>query len=153
MRFRRLLFGLPIIVSLLSCDCYVSVKGRVFSNRSRRAIEGAEIEMVGRNVRVNSDKNGFFHIEEQTGFCYDPHIRIIAEEYKPFEITLKRSDGIRIFELKSESEFMEYAKPFYPDSNNKSTFTTGTWIEKFSEHFAYQGDSVLFYLDSFNEGK
>ena len=38
-------------------------------------------------------------------------------------------------------------KPFYPDSSNKSTFITGTWINKWSEKF-FVNDTLIIYLST-----
>lgn len=149
----RIFLWLFMISILVSCDCYVSVKGKVFSNSDKHPIEGATIEMVGRNKTTKTNKDGYFHIWEQTGFCFDPQIKITTNNYKPCEITFKGSTDSKSFELKSESDFVNYEKPFYPDTNNKGTFIVGTWIEKYSENFAFSGDTVLFYLDTINPKK
>jgi hypothetical protein len=128
----------------------MSVKGRVLTNTDKKPIAGAHIEMIERDVNAITDKNGFFQIEEQTGFCYEPALKITAEHYKPFEILFKHSEGIKSFHIKSEAEFIDYEKPLYPFPKNKNTVIYGTWIDMFSENFAIQGDTILVYLDISN---
>jgi hypothetical protein len=158
MKLKRVLFGLTLIFIFVSCDCFVAVRGRVLSNITSLPIEGAVIEMVGHNIVGKTDKNGMFEISDQVGFCYDPHIKITAKGYKPFEVTIGFSGENKSFELKSKSEFVNYEKPFYPDTSTKSTYITGAWINQFSDHFTYcgelaSGESMIFYLDTINPQK
>lgn len=148
MTTRRVFLWLFITSILLSCACYVSVKGRVLSASDKHPIEGASVELVGRNKITTTDKDGYFHIWVQTGFCFDPHIKITAGNYKPFDITFKGTSESRSYVLKSQSESIEYDEPFYPDPNNRQTFVTGTWIEKYSEKFSALSDTITFFLDT-----
>jgi hypothetical protein len=143
------LFG--ILLLLCSCDCQIIVNGKIISSETGKSINGAKIEMVGRNVNTESDLNGIFKIGEMTGFCYDPKIKVTYEGHKPFLIELESE--FQNFKLKKESEFVEYEKPFYPNPNNKSTFITGIWIEKYSGNFKIKSDSLIIYLDEKNLNK
>lgn len=143
-----LLYSLLSILLLSSCDCHVSVKGKVISTESKLPIEGAIVEMIGKNITTKTNKNGYFHIWDQTGFCYEPNIKITIDKYKPFEIKFIKSGDSKSYELQSKSESLDYDEPFYPDSKNKNTFITGTWIEKYSEKFSVLSDTVTFYLDT-----
>lgn len=142
-----------LITIITSCDCYVSVKGQVFSNTNKKPIAGAKVELIGRNISTTTDKNGYFHIGEQTGLCFTPLLKITSENYKPFEMSFKSSNNNKSFELKSDAKVVNYAKPFYPDTTDKETFMIGTSIKIFSESFAFKGDSILFYLDTINPKK
>jgi hypothetical protein len=129
------------------------VEGKVFSDSTQNPIEGATVEMVGKNEKTKTNKDGYFKVEKIVGFCFDPIIRITKNNYKPFEIKFKNLDDSKIYEIKSKSDFITYDKPFYPDSTNKNTFVTGTWINQYSEHFDFNADTNLFYLDTISLNK
>ncbi len=143
-----LLYCFLTILLLSSCDCYVSIKGKVISTESKLPIEGAIVEMIGKNITTKTNKDGYFHIWDQNGFCYEPDIKITIDEYKPFKIKFKKSGDSKSYDIQSKSESLDYDEPIYPDSNNKNTFITGTWIEKYSKKFSVLSDTVIFYLDT-----
>ena len=146
---KRLLYFL-LLFFLTGCDCFTVVKGRIISNETKLPITDATIELVGKNKIIKSDNKGQFKIEYVSGFCFDPNIRVISNTYKPFEITIRHSKHSKSFEVKSESEFIEYEKPFYPNPSKDSGFITGTWINSLSQNFAVYNDSLLIYLDENN---
>lgn len=147
------LYLLVTILALTACDCTVSVEGKVLASSDKKAIVGATVELVGRNLTTTTDKDGYFDIGEHVGFCYDPRVIITAKNYKPFEIEIKNSSDTKSFVRKSDKEFVNYEQPFYPDTNNKSTFMTGTWIDRFSQNFEVDDELIIFYLDTINPKK
>lgn len=142
------LFGLLLLVS--SCDCSISVKGKVLSYETGEPISGAKIEMVGKDLTRTSDRYGNFGIGEMTGFCYSPKIRVTYEGYKPFEIELEADSDYQNYRLKRLSESIEFDQPIYPDSSNRSNFISSTWIETYSRNFEVKSDSLIIYLDEIN---
>lgn len=147
---KQLLICLIYPIFLTSCDCYTVVKGKVLSNRSKTPIEGAIVQLIGKNETVLTDRNGLFKLEKVTGFCFDPHLKISKRGYKPFEITFKSSSSSVSYEVKSKSNFITYDKPFYPDSNDKNSFIFGTDIAEYSENFAVTSNGEIYYLDTIN---
>ena len=141
------------LLELTGCDCYVAVKGKVFSSSTGKPVDGAIIKMVERNIEVTSNKNGQFLIDEQTGFCYDPKIEITKTGYKPFQLTIISDSETTSYQVKTESKSFDFENPFYPDSSRKDTFITSTWIDQFSHSFEVKGDSIIFYLDENNPKK
>ena len=139
-----------ILLLLCSCNCQIMVKGKIISAETGKPINGAKIEIVGRNLTLESNQKGIFKIGEMTGFCYDPKMKVTYKGHKPFIIELESKSEFQNFKLKKESEFVEYKEPFYPNPNNKNTFITGTWIEKYSGDFKIKSDSLLIYLDENN---
>ena len=125
----------------------MTIQGRIFTHEGHTPIAGATVEFVDNQEIVKSDSTGYFSISKPRSFLTDPHIRITNKNYKPFEVSIRQSKESKSYEVKSESYFIDYEKPFYPDSNNKNTFTIGTWIKKYSENFAVNSDSLLVYLD------
>jgi hypothetical protein len=151
MRMKINFFALiGILLLLCSCDCQITVRGKIISSETGKPINGAKIEMLGKNLISESDQNGIFKIGEMTGFCYDPKIKVTYKGHKPFIIELESESEFQNFKLKKESEFVEYKKPFYPNPDNKNTFINGTWIEKYSGNFKIKSDSLLIYLDEKN---
>ncbi len=150
MKIRQLLIIISISIGLSSCDCYVSVKGKILSSSTQKPIAGVTIKMIDRNIESTSNEEGLFLVEEQTGFCYDPHIEFTKKDYKPFLILITSGDDHTSYQVKSESESVNFDKPIYPDTQNQSTFVTGTWIENYSQNFKRSDDSLIIYLDENN---
>lgn len=147
---KRLLICIVYPIFFTSCDCCTVVKGKVLSNTTKIPIGGAVVQLIGENETVQTDKNGLFELEKVTGFCFDPHIKILKQHYKPFEMTFKNTDNSISYEVKSKSYFVTYDKPFYPDSYDTSSFITGTWITEYSGSFAVTSDGEVYYLDTIN---
>jgi hypothetical protein len=141
-----------IVISLLlcSCDCWIQVNGKVISSENGKPIIGAKIEMVDKNLTSTSDQNGNFSIGEMTGFCYSPKVRITYDNHKPFEIEVESDSDFQKYKLKKESESIDFDKPFYPDPNNRNSYISSTWIEKYSGNFKIKSDSLIIYLDEKN---
>lgn len=106
--------------------------------------------MLDRNIESISNEEGVFIIEEQTGFCYDPQIELTKTGFKPFQIQIAGDADYTSFQIKSESESVNFDKPVYPDPQNQSTFVTRTWIENYSQNFKRSNDSLIIYLDEDN---
>ena len=141
------------LLGLSGCDCYVAVKGKVLSSSTGEPIDGATIIMVERNVKTITNKTGQFLLDEQTGFCYDPKIEITKTGYKPFHLNIESDSKTVSYQIKIESESIDFEEPVYPDSGRKDTFVTSTWIDQFSHDFEAKGDSIIFYLEENNPGK
>lgn len=142
-----------IFLLLSSCDCWVVVNGKVISSLTGKPIIGAKIELIDRNITSNSDQNGNFSIEEMTGLCYNPKIRVTYKQYKPFEIELESDSDFRNYKVRNESEYVDFDEPFYPNPDNKKTFIVSTLIEKYSRDFEIKSDSLIIYLDENNPAK
>ena len=145
------LIGITLLLS--SCDCWISVNGKVVSSETGKPISGAKIEMIDKNLTSTSDQNGNFSIGEMTGFCYSPKVRITYDNHKPFEIELESDSDFKNYKLKKESESVDFDEPFYPDPNNRNTFILSTQIEKYSGSFEIKSDSLIIYLDEKNPTK
>ncbi|GAA3573511.1 hypothetical protein GCM10022395_23490 [Snuella lapsa] len=129
------------------------MKGKVISSINGKPISGAKIEMVDRNLNSTTDNSGNFRIGEITGRCYAPKIKVTYEGYKPFEIELESDSDYQNYKLKKESKSVDFEEPFYPDPNDRNTFISSTWIEKYSEDFEMKSDSLIIYLDEDNPAK
>ena len=142
------LIGISLLLS--SCDCQILVKGKVISSETGKPINGAKIEMVGKNLNSTTDQNGNFRIGEMTGFCYSPKVKVTYKGHKPFEIELESDSDFQNYKLKKASESIDFDEPFYPDPTNKNSYIVATWIEKYSGNFKIKSDSLIIYLDENN---
>lgn len=147
---KRIIFYFISVVFFQSCDCHILVEGKVLSNSSKLPLEGAFVELIGKNETTKTDRNGYFKVEKIVGICFDPIVRITKDHYKPFEITFRSSGDSKNFEIRSQSEFITFDKPFYPDPNNTKTFMIGMHIDKYSKNFAINSNTNRFYLDTIN---
>ncbi len=141
---------LVFLMTLTSCDCYVKVTGQIVSSSTGKPIENALVTMIDKNREVYSDKNGHFLIDMQTGFCFDPEIKVTKKGFKPFQILISVDSKSISYKITSESQSVDFDEPLYPDSTNRNTFITGTWIEKYSQDFKSRNDSLILYLDTDN---
>ena len=144
---RNFFTSIAILFLLCSCDCQIIVSGKIISSETGKPINGAKIEMVGKNITSESNQNGLFEIGDMSRFCYDPKIKVTYKGHKPFLIELESESEFQNFKLKKQSEFIEYEEAFYPNPHNKNTFVTGTWVEKYSGNFKIKSDSLIIYLD------
>lgn len=142
----KLIAFLGFLILFSSCDCNTVVKGRILSFSSRRPINGAKIEMIGKNVISNSDSNGFFRVRKFTGFCFSPKIKVTFDNYKPFEIELESESEYQNYKVNKESEFVDFENPV----KSSDYHIEGTWIEKYSSNFEVKSDSLIIYLDEDN---
>lgn len=150
MKLKDSLICLLFIVSFPSCkwmaECFPEFTGKVVSDSTKTPIEGAKVELINQNITVKTDKNGVFKLA--TSGCFDAQLRISKEHYKPFEITFSSSSISNSYQVKSESLFVDYDEPFYPDPRYKNGFITGTWIKQNSESFTVSSNELTYYLDT-----
>lgn len=153
MDLKKCLIGL-LIITQHSCkcgvECFPEYTGRVLSHITKQPIEAATVKLTNYNIKVKTDKMGFFKISASG--CIDAHIKISNAHYKPFEITFSSSSNFKSYRVSSESKFVDYNKPFYPDSTNANSFITGTWISQNSESFLVStggtGYEFTYFLDT-----
>ena len=141
---------LVFLMASISCDCYVKVTGQIVSSSTGKPIESALVTMINKNREVYSDQNGCFLIDMQSGFCFDPEIKVTKKGFKPFEILISGDSKSISYKIKSESQSVDYDEPLNPDSTNRNSFITGAWIEKYSQDFISRNDSLIIYLDTDN---
>ena len=141
---------LIVMVMLTACDCYVVVKGKVVSSSTGKPISGAEIIMVDQDRSATTDSEGDFLIDKQTGFCFEPEIKVTKAHYKPFQVTLASDSKTRLYQVKYQEQSITLDPPVYLDSTKKEPFITRTSINKFSEDFERKGDSLIIFLDDDN---
>lgn len=104
--------------------------------------------MVDKSESTKSDENGYFSLSKHVGFCFNPQIKITKSNHKPFEMTFVGIRESKSYKVTTKQDFIDYAEPLYIDPNDKSTFITGTWIERYSQFFNVSSDTILFYLDT-----
>jgi len=143
----KLIILTGILTFFTSCDCGIYINGKIISSVTGNPIKEAKIEMINKDLFAKSDANGIFRIGEMTGFCYSPKIRVSYNNHKPFIIELDSDKEFQVYKLKSESEYIEFDKPFYPNPNNHNTFITSALVEKYSQNFEIKSDSLIIYLD------
>lgn len=137
------------ILLLCSCDCVINVNGKVLDKETGNPIMGVTVDLLkGADIEKTNAK-GIFEAVEVTGFCKDPLIIVSADGYKPFQIEIKKSKGNTQYLVKTETSWINYDQPFYPDTTNKSTFIKGVWIDKWSQDFKIN-DTLTIYLSKDN---
>ncbi len=149
MKTRNLVLS-TVIFFLCSCDCSISIVGKVISSETGKPLSGAKIEMVGRKLVTTSNGEGDFTLEEFTGQCYTPKVRVTYDKYKTFEIEIEDEEDSRAYKLSRKFEYYDLDEPFYPDPNNPDTYVVSTSIEKYSTDFQIKSDTILIYLDPDN---
>ncbi|GHC65538.1 hypothetical protein [Ulvibacter litoralis] len=120
MKYKKLIIGLLITASLMSCDCWVIINGKVIDAQSKEPIERVRLEFLNINSTeiINStitsqevnrifstDSTGiFFMRSDNYGFCpnIEPKIKIWKEGYKTKEFIV--TDDIPRNELVIELE-------------------------------------------------
>lgn len=131
-----LLWGCPLY------ECFHVIDGIVIDKNTGKAVSNAAIQLG--NTKSTSNINGMFEIGESA--CGKLNLNVSKNGYKPFEMNFSYSNGFKKYEINSTSKWFEYPAPFYHDSLNRNTFTTGTWIDQYSEDFQIKSDTVLIYL-------
>ena len=133
------------LLMLISCDCEIKVVGKVLEKDSGKPIQGAVVDLLkGADIEKTNSK-GIFEVIKITGFCKDPMINISSTRYKPFQIVIKKSKGQATYSIKTETKWIDFNKPYYPDPKNANTYITGTWINRWSENFTI-ADTLIVYL-------
>lgn len=149
MRF-KIFSWIGALLIFSSCDCLVAVNGKIISSKTGNPLQGAEIRMIEKGFKTQSDANGNFILKEATGFCYTPKIKVEYPNYKPFEIKIISDSKTKTYVVSKELISIDYKEPFYPNPLNKSTYFLSTWINKFSQNFKIKSDSLIIYLDEDN---
>jgi len=148
---RNLIIFLLFLTS--SCDCLVTIKGKVISTSTGKPIAGAKVELMNQDQTIITDSLGNFTIVKHTGFCFDPIVNISKSEYKPFMIKIERKSNAIKYSITHDAESFDFEKPIYPDTTNKRVFIVASWIEKYSRNFQVKNDSLFIYLDDYNPEK
>lgn len=119
-----------------SCDFSTGIEGKVIDKETGIPISHANINLLdGQDIEL-SDASGYFKVYCNTGaYKVNPIITVTKNGYKPFKIKIENSKDKINYIVSSESFFVEYDEPFYPDTNNRKTFISGTWINKWSQNF------------------
>lgn len=121
------------------------MKGKVIDVDTGKPISNVTVNLLdGKDIKKTNDI-GYFEVEYVTGFCEDPEITLSTKGYKPFYLKIKHSNGKTHYITKSETIWVNYDHPFYPDINNKTTVIIGTWIEKWSQDYSTK-DTLIIYL-------
>lgn len=129
----KLPFYLFISVVLLfsACDCHVYHRGVVLEEGSQKPIEHATITFDKRTFSTNA--SGYFEISYITGFCPEEIYVISADQYKPLEVHVERSE-----------ESTEYT--VFQRNNQTRLGYTNTC----SNSFGVRNDTLIFYLEKQN---
>lgn len=150
---RNLFLTLIIAVTLISCDCYVSVQGKVVSTQTGEPLSNVKASMIDRGISEKTNITGYFEIWDQTGFCYDPEIEIKQDGFKPFKMKIsEQANGIS-YTISSEHQDIHFETPFYPNPADRKTFILGTSIQRYSQKFSLEADTIIIYLDELNTEK
>lgn len=139
MKIQNFILLAILSIGLVSCECYVAVKGRVVSSVTGNDLSNVKIKMRGRDIETVSDIDGKFLLDEQTSSCYDPEVELTKEGYKPFEMKITGSSGGFSYTVNNDNEFIDFDKP--------GESQKGTLRAKYSQKFKVKGDSIIFYLD------
>jgi hypothetical protein len=122
MKYKKLIFGLLISFVLTSCDCWVTIDGKVIDSNSKEPIEKAFLEFTNikcteivrataQNVKTNcvfaTDSIGIFFMNSDSyGLCPDNPVKIKIRKvgYKTKEMELNQGHLINdlIIELEKE---------------------------------------------------
>ncbi|GAB2786772.1 hypothetical protein GCM10027275_34130 [Rhabdobacter roseus] len=135
-----------LLLPLQACNFSVKVLGRVFDKETGLPLARTTVNLLeGKDIK-KTNTNGYFEVSSDTRPFQNPIILITKDGYKPFQLKIKERNGdATSYIVKSESIFIDYEKPVYPDPNNRGTFITGTWIDKWSKEFK-TGDTLSIYL-------
>lgn len=133
------------LLPLQACNFSVGVLGKVFDKETGQPISLAMVDLLDGKDRENTNIDGFFEVFSQTRPFQDAVILVTKEGYKPFHLKIVRTADETTYVIKSESISVDYDQPIYPDPNNRNTFITGTWIDKWSTDLR-TGDTLSIYL-------
>jgi hypothetical protein len=117
----HLIFGILLILTFLSCDCWILVDGKIINSKTNRPIENAKIEFLNikstNNMKTTdsayvknvffTDSIGEFQMQSDNfGRCpkKDIRIRIFKESYGKIDMILEKgkpTTGL-IIKLKKE---------------------------------------------------
>jgi hypothetical protein len=133
------------VLTFASCDCVTKVNGKVLDKATGKPIDRVNVKLSSGTASTSTDELGLFDLAEVTGFCKETVIQVFTPGYLPFQLKIKKESNQTIYSVKSELYWKEFDKPYYPDSTNEKTFTTGIWFDRWSQDFAFK-DSLIIYL-------
>lgn len=143
---RKYIFLCILLLPLQACTSFpVKIIGRVFDKETGLPLLGTTVNLLDGSDIKKTDSNGFFEVSTETRPFQDPVILVTKESYKPFQLRIDGNSEEISYVVKSESISVDYEEPVYPDPNNRGTFITGTWIDKWSNEFK-TGDTLSIYL-------
>lgn len=143
---RKSIFLCTLLLPLQACTSFsVGILGRVFDKETGLPLVGTTINLLDGGDIKETDSNGFFKVFSETSPFQDPTILVTKDGYKPFQLRIERNNDETSFIVKSKSIYVDYEEPVYPNPNNRGTFITGTWIDKWSKEFK-TGDTLSIYL-------
>ena len=146
----RFLFYSFCLLFIASCDYGTGMTGKVIDKETGNPISNATVNLLDGKDIVKTTETGYFEVYRQGGSRkIDPEVLITKKGYKPFKIRITSSDEGTSYTIKSETKDIEYNEPLYLNSD-KSSFTTGTVIEKWSQNFSV-GDTLTIYLTKDDE--
>ena len=134
-----------LAITSVSCDCVIKVNGKVLDKTTGKPLNKAHVKLTSGRASTTTNELGQFELTEVTGFCKDPVIQVFTSNYLPFQLKIKKENNQTTYSVKSDSYWKEFDKPHYPDSTNKNTCLVGTWLDKWSQDFAFK-DSLIIYL-------
>jgi hypothetical protein len=133
------------LLPLQACTFSVGVSGRVYDKETGLPITGTTVNLLdGKDIK-KTDNEGFFEVFSEAFPFQDPVILVTKEGYKPFQLTIRGRRNETSFIVTTESVFIYYEEPVYPDPYNRETFITGTSVDKWSKEFR-TGDTLRIYL-------
>ena len=135
-----------LLLPLQACTSFsVRILGRVFDKEIGLPLVGTTVNLLDGSDIKKTASNGYFEVFSEARPFQDPTILVTKDGYKPFQLRIERESDETSYIVKSESIFVDYEEPVYPDPNNRETFITGTWINKWSKEFK-TGDTLSIYL-------
>ena len=142
---RKYLFLCILLLPLQACTFSVKIVGRVFDKETGLPLPDAMVNLLdGRDIK-KTDSNGLFEVYSETRPFQDPTILVTKNGYKPFQLKIERNRNETSYTVTSESVSIDYTAPVYPDPENRETFVTGNWVDKWSTEFR-TGDTLSIYL-------
>lgn len=136
--------AITLLVTLLSCDCFVHEKGIVKDSRTGKPL--TKVTVTYDKKQYETDDNGNFTIEFATGFCPDRHFIIEKDSFNTFDLLIDSDGDIMKYSVKNKSDYSTFDKPQILDSTSNS-FITGEWVDQNSKNFTVRNDTIIIYLD------
>jgi len=147
---RQFIFYSFCLLFVISCDYGTGMTGKVIDKETGKPISNATVNLLDGKDIAKTNETGYFEVYRQGGsHKIVPEVLITKKGYKPFQIRITSSDEGNSYTVKSETKDIEYDEPLYLNSD-KSSFTTGTTIEKWSQNFSVS-DTLTIYLTKDDE--
>jgi hypothetical protein len=131
-----------------SCDCLTVINGIVISAETGEPISNAEVVLVNQDEFVKTDSNGVFSIGKHTGFCFTPELLISKDGLKKFNFMIEHYKGDTKYVVRSDWEYINLDKPYYPDPNNPNWKVLRYSRNKNSQDFSVFSDTIHFFLET-----